>query len=198
METCKVKSSGNRAFLFSTLLSTFDKTNTTMGAIDELRWHAEIATYRAVTGVSANFPNGDGVPTIATFPAKGTIPIAKVLTGTISSTNENVRGTGTKFTTELFVDDYLYDADAAVRRIVKIIDDELLVLESAFPVDVVGITVRRCTPQTFKKIQVWSSHASNAAEFQEAPLGAGQWFVTGGAPFAYDALTGQISFVCSK
>jgi hypothetical protein len=168
-----------------------------MGAIDELRWHAEIATYRAVTGISANFPNGDGVPTIATFPAKGTIPIAKVLTGTISSTGANVRGTGTRFTTELFIDDYLYDADAAVRRITKIIDDELLVLESAFPADVSGITVRRCTPQTFKKIQVWSSGAA-VAEFQEAPLGAGQHFETGGAPLAYDALTGAISFVCSK
>jgi hypothetical protein len=174
------------------------KPKNTMGAIDELRWHAEIATYRAVTGATSNFPNSDGVPVVATFPVKGTIPIAKVLTGTISSTGDDVRGTGTLFTKEIFPDDYIYDADAAVRRVKKVIADDLLILEAAFPVDVVGITLRRCDPQTFKKVQVWSSHASNAAEFQEAPLGAGQHFVTGGAPFAYDALTGAISFVCSK
>lgn len=169
-----------------------------MGAPNELRWYPELAIYRAVTGSSANFPDGDGVPTIATFPAKGTIPIAKTLTGTISSTGNMVRGTGGKFNTELFVDDYLYDGDAAVRRIKKILDDDLLILEAAFPSDVVDIAVMRCVPQTFKFVQVWSSHASNAAEFQEAPLGPGQHFETGGAPFAYDALTGAISFVCSK
>lgn len=170
-----------------------------MGATDEFRWHREQAVYLAVTGVSGLFPNQNGVSTVGVFPAKGTIPVAKVLTGTIDSTGVNVRGTGTKFTTELFVDDYLYDADASVRKIKDIIDDQLLVLEAAFPADVNDITVRRCSPQTFKKIQVWSSGTA-AAKFQESTLGVGIHFETGGSPIAYDASASnaQISFTCSK
>jgi hypothetical protein len=166
--------------------------------ITNLLEYPEYAVYRAVTGQASVFPRAlDGVPTAVTFPVKGTIPLAHTNTGTISSTGVEVRGTGTAFETELRIDDYLYDNDNSVRRIIKIESDTKLVLNAAFPANVTGIAVLSCARQEFKVIQVENS-SENVAELQEAPFAANSRVILWGAPIAYDALTGQISFTVSK
>lgn len=168
--------------------------------INNMLEYPEHGLYRAVTGSATVFPIGeDGVPTtIATFPVKGTIPIARIMTGTISSTGVSVRGTGTLFESQVKIGDYLYDADASVRKIKSIETDTLLTLEAAFPADVVGITVRKCEPQTFKVIQAENTSTDTAAELQEAPFAAGSRIISWGSPIAYDATAGVIAFTVSK
>lgn len=58
------------------------------------------------------------------------------LTGTLSFNGVNVNGTGTLFLTELGVGQYIKlqaDANSSVRRIVEIINNTQLILESAYP-----------------------------------------------------------------
>lgn len=167
--------------------------------INETLWHDERAIFNAVTGQSSNFPQGDGTVTEDTFPAKGTIPLARTMTGTIESDGVNVLGTGTLFETELAVGDYLYDDDGAVRQIKHIESETKLTLRQAFPSDVSGIDVLYCQRQRFKMVTIEST-GTVAAILQEAPFAVGRRIVTGGAPFTYDASdsNAQISFVVNE
>lgn len=169
---------------------------------NETKWYDEKATYRAVTGASGYFPRADGVPTVASFPAKGTIPIARdpAPTGTISSDGTKVMAvTNMNFeTVSLKVGDYIYNADAQIRKITAILSKDLLEIESPFTVDLSGAKLLICERQFFKAIHARNTHASDAAILQESTFIAGDSFLNGGAPIVYDATAGQISFVCSK
>lgn len=160
--------------------------------INETLWHDEKQVFNAVTGQQSNFPQGDGTIDVGTFPTKGTIPIAQVKTGTITTDSNNgdgrdVLGVGTKFIEEgLKVGDYLYDGDAAVRRIDSIASNTSLRLSQAFPSDLTADDVLYCERQVFKMIIVEST-GSAAAELQESLFAVGRRVVHGGAPIAYDA-----------
>jgi hypothetical protein len=167
---------------------------------NERVWHPEEAVYRAVTGESSNFPNGDGTFTIGTFPTKGTIPKAVTKTGTFKSTGANVRGSGTLFTKQCRVGDYLYNNDAEVRRIKEVISDDMLILDSAFGADISSATaVKVCEKQYFVAVYAKSIGTANA-ELQETVFAVSETFFSGGAPIAYDASAtdAQIAFECHK
>jgi hypothetical protein len=167
--------------------------------INNLLEYPEYNVFRAVTGSTSVFPNGaTGTPTSASFPTKGTIPIARTMTGTIATTDNIVRGTSTLFESEFKIGDFLYNGDKSVRKITKILSDTLMELEAEFVADLAGGTAAlKCEPQIFKVIQVENSSA-NAAELQEAPFAAGSRVILWGAPIAYDALTGTLAFTVSK
>ena len=169
--------------------------------VKESLWHAERGRYRAVTGANSLFPNEDGVPTSYTpFPTKGTIPVAKTKTGTIQTDGANVRGTGTAFLSEIQEDDYLYNGDASVRRVIHVISDTLLVLEKAFPSSLsAGTALKVCKPQWAKEIDAKST-GTVAAILQETPFRVNDEDLCGGAPLAYDASASnaEISFSIAK
>lgn len=157
--------------------------------------------FRAVTGVTSVFPNGaKGIPTSATFPVKGTVPIARSMPGTILTTGVSVRGTGTTFESaaSFKIGDFLYNNDKSVRKIVSIESDTLMTLEAPFPTDIaVAIAPLKCEPQTFKIIQIENTGAGSA-EVQEAPFAANSRIVCYGAPIAYDAAAGTLAFTVSR
>lgn len=165
---------------------------------NETKWYAETATYRAVTGVSASFPQPNGKITVATFPTKGTVPIAKTPAGTINSDGVNVVGTGTAFGSSVKKGDFLYNG-TVIRKIQDVIDDTHLVLSQEFPSDLSGETLKVCECQFFKAIYAHSSDPdADATALQEAPFRSGGTFLNGGAPIAYDATAGEISFTVHK
>lgn len=168
----------------------------------ETLWHDNKQHFRAVTGQNSNFPQSDGTVEVISFPVKGTVPIAKVLPGTIESTGVMVRGTDTTFLSggKMKVGDFIYDGDAAVRCIKHIIHDELLELTQAFPSDISTAedNCLVCERQAFKQIIYSCTHADNAAELQEAPLAVGDRAFNEGEPIAYDATGSEISFAVSR
>jgi len=172
--------------------------------VNESLWHAERGFFRAVTGQSSLFPGADGVPAIGTFPAKGTIPVARTLTGTISSASSNgyyvVLGVGTSFLSEVQVDDFIYDGDVSLRKVISVISDTQLILEHSFPSDLSGVALKVCKPQIFKKVQAKSTGTVDA-KLQETIFKVGDDTpISGGAPISYDASASnaQISFSVSK
>lgn len=163
-------------------------------------WHPEIQTFRAVTGGAYNIPGPYGVIQKGTsFPAKGSIPVATGKSGTIISTGVNVRGTSTKFLSEMKQDDYLYHKDV-VRRIKYIVSDTLLVLSEAFPSDITVAEIPKvCESQYYVAIYIKNTNASTSAIVQEAPFGAGNADMNGGSPISYDASGGgTLEFTCHK
>ncbi len=167
--------------------------------VNNLLEYPEHNVFRAVTGATSVFPNGaKGIPVSGSFPTKGTIPIARPMTGTILTTGVNVRGTGTFFEREFKPGDFVYNNDKAVRKVMTIESDTVMTLEAAFTTDIsVAVTALKCEPQIFKVVQVENS-STNAAELQEAPFAAGSRVILWGAPIAYDALTGTLAFTVSK
>lgn len=175
---------------------------------NETKWYDERATYRAITNGAYNFPMGvaglvkgdGGVGSGSDFPIKGTIPVAMVRTGTISSNGVEVRGSDDADFSQIKPDDYLYDGNV-VRRIKSVCDDpgnKLIELWQAFPSNVNGIAIQHCERQFFKAIYAHSTHDSDSAILQEAPFRPGSTFLNGGAPISYDATSGEISFTCHK
>jgi hypothetical protein len=163
--------------------------------LNETLFHAEEATFRAVTGSAYNIPNAYGeIVKGSAFPTKGTMPSAVTREGTFKSEGKAVRGTNSQFT-KLLQGSYLYNGDV-LRQIDHVVSDDLLFLKQAFPADVsVATTVKVCDRQFYKKIYAKNTHASTSAIIQEAPLVSGDEFVNGGAPVAYDASGGgQLSF----
>lgn len=166
--------------------------------VNETLFHDENAVFRAVTGGAYNIPNSYGDIMAGTpFPKKGTIPVCVTSEGTFVSGGKAVRGTGTYFT-KFLVGSYLYDGNV-IRQIDYIVSDTLLFLKQAFPTDVsVATAVKFCERQYFKMIIAKSTHASAAAILQEAPFAAGTEVHDGGAPYSYDATSGEISFQMSR
>jgi hypothetical protein len=145
-------------------------------------------------------------PYLGSIPSKGTIPLAETLTGTIetdSSVGDTegliVLGTGTIFLTELNIGDFLYDGDAAIRKILYIFSDTMLQIEEKFPADLSADPVLRPKNQFYKQI-IAKSTGTVDAELQEAVFRVGEDVVLGGSPVAYDCSTANtlIEFTCSK
>ena len=147
-------------------------------------------------------------PYLGSVPAKGTIPLSETLTGTIESDNSGpdtalegriVIGTGTIFLTELMPGDFLYDGDAAVRKIRYIYSDTMLELEEPFPASLSADPVLRPKNNYYKQI-IAKSTGTVDAELQEAVFRVGEDVVLGGSPVAYDCSTANtlIEFTCSK
>jgi len=157
-------------------------------------FHSESAVFRAVTGSAYNIPNAYGdIVTGSSFPLVGTIPAALAYPGTFKSTGKNVRGTGTNFT-RFILNSYLYNG-SVLRQIDYVVSDTFLVLKQGFPTDVsVDTTVKICERQFYKMIIAMSTHATQAATLQEAPFRPNDRVVDGGAPYSYDATSGEISF----
>lgn len=167
--------------------------------VNEALFHDEQATFRAVTGGAYNFPNSYGLIASGTnFPTKGTIPQAVTQIGTFKSTGKVVRGTGTQFTQFIIQGDYLYDGNV-LRQIDYVQSDTMLFLKEGFPTDISSdTTVKTCSRQFFKLIIAKSTHATVNAILQEAPFVPGDHTYNGGAPYSYDATSGQISFQASQ
>lgn len=171
------------------------------------KWYDERETFRAVTGGAFRFPMGvagivvgDGTPSGGQFPTKGTIPVANVCTGTISSNGVDVRGSSNADFSQIKIDDYLYDGDV-VRRIKSVNNDpgnKLIELWEPFPSDLNGAAIRYCERLFFKHVYAKSTHASADPEIQEALFMNDDTFENAGSPISYDATTGQISFTCTK
>ena len=160
----------------------------------------ETATYRMVTGQSSNFPQGDGTIDTDTFPAAGSVPVARTFTGTISSNGTKVVGSGTAFITEgIKVGDYIYvAAQNAVRRIKAIIHDTMLDLDQGFPSNISGVAVLVCESQIYKRI-LWENTGTAAASIQETIISVGAKGFNEGTPVAYDASASnaQLEFTCT-
>lgn len=144
-------------------------------------------------------------PYLGAIPTKGTIPLYEVLTGTIVTDNAGtsagviVLGTGTLFTTQLAPGDFLYDNDAAVRKIRYIFSDTMLELEEKFPASVSAIAVMRPKRNYYKEVLAYSSGSADA-EVQEAEFTVDKYLLFEGAPVAYDASASnaEIQFSCRK
>ncbi len=162
--------------------------------INETMSHSESGTFRAVTGAAYNIPNSYGdIMKGTAFPVKGTIPVSLTYPGTIKSTGKAVRGTSTEFT-KLIIGSYVYAGDV-IRQIDYVVSDTLMFLKEAFPVDLSSDTLFKiCERQYYKMIIASSTHATDSAILQEAPFRANDRVVNGGAPYSYDATSGEISF----
>jgi hypothetical protein len=144
-------------------------------------------------------------PYLGVIPTKGTIPLAETLTGTITTDNAGtsegviVLGTDTIFLTELAPGDFLYDDDAAIRKIRYIFSDTMLELEEKFPASVSGVALKRPKNQYYKEILATSSGTADA-ELMEANFPDTSKYVGYGSPLSYDASAGsaQITFDCVK
>lgn len=171
---------------------------------NETEWYAEKGTYRARTGGAFNFPQGDGTILKGTgvgsgeqFPYKGTVPLARLLDGLISSTGVKVRGDDDANFDQLKKGDYLYDGNV-LREILYVETSKLLTLKEEFPSDVEDITIQVCECQNLKAIYAKNVHTSEDAILQEAPFAPGQTFLNGGAPISYDASLGDIEFTVHR
>lgn len=144
-------------------------------------------------------------PYLGAIPTKGTIPLPETLTGTITTDNAGtsagliVLGSGTIFLTEVYPGDFIYDNDAAIRKVVAVFSDTMLELEEKFPASVSGIALKVPKRSYYKAITARSSGSADA-ELQESSFVTGSSTVTGGSPLAYDAsaANAEIEFTCSK
>lgn len=166
--------------------------------LNETFFHDESGTFRAVTGSTYNIPDSYGsIVRGATFPTKGTIPLAATKIGTFKSEGKAVRGTGTEFT-KLIQGCYLYNGDV-LRQVDHVVSDTLMFLKEAFPSNVsVATAVKICERQYFREIFAKNTHASTSAILQEAPFRPADEMKNGGAPISYDASGGgEVSFKMS-
>lgn len=131
-------------------------------------------------------------PYLGTFATVGCFPAGVAKTGTFTTDNSSatakngkiVLGTGTQFTTELNVGDFLYNA-GKIRRIEAIMSDTKLELEYAFPTSLSGQNVVAAPGKHYKMITVKSTGTADAV-LQEQGFQAAQTIVTGGTPLSYD------------
>ena len=152
---------------------------------------------RIVTGVTH--------PYLGAIPTKGTIPIAETLTGTISTDNAGTSagvigvGTGSLFLTELSAGDFLYDSDAAIRKILYVFSDTMIQFEEKFPASLSSVAVKRPKNQYYKQVLAESTGSTNA-KLQESVFKAASKTVLDGSPVTYDVTTAssEITFDCSK
>ncbi len=167
---------------------------------NQSKWHAEKQVFRAVTGGAYRIPGAYGIIAYGSvFPTRGTIPISTPKAGTIISQGNKVRGTNTRFKSDVQEEDFIH-AKNVVRKVRYVISDTLLELEGGFPTDITGAGegLRICRPQDYNSIYAKSTSTSADAILQEAPFRQGDTQFGGGAPVSYDATTGEISFEVSQ
>ncbi len=112
--------------------------------------------------------------TLANAAAARWFPAATVMTGTISTTNTRVTGTGTLFRSEMNMGDYLVNSSNIARKVLNIISDTDMILSSAFPVDLSGATCTRARNQVLRRLEV--EFITNAGTIRNADQDtAGDW-----------------------
>jgi hypothetical protein len=144
-------------------------------------------------------------PYLGSIPTKGCIPLPETLTGTITTDNSGtsegviVLGTSTIFITEIQPGDYIYDSDAAVRRVLYVFSDTMLQIEEKFPASLSGAALKVPKKQYYKEVLATSS-GSGDAELMEADFPTTTKFIGAGSPLSYDAsgANAEITFDCSK
>ena len=96
-----------------------------------------------------------GVKPYSLTPSTATwFPAATALTGTLTSTGIRIVGTGTSFRTQINVGDYLVDATNIARRVVDVVDDNLLRVDSAFVAPLVAATCTRVRTLVCRQLSV--------------------------------------------
>jgi hypothetical protein len=162
---------------------------------NETQWHAETNVFRAVTGGAYRIVGAYGIIVYGSnFPQVGVMPPSTPKAGTIISQGPMVRGTSTSFLSDV-KEGYFLHAKNVVRRVRHVISDTLLELEGGFPTDITGAGegVRICRPQVYKSVYIKSTGSADPT-LQEAPFRQNDTFFDGGAPFSYDATSGELSF----
>lgn len=141
-------------------------------------------TARYVTGV-----NG--------YAVKGTLPLARALTGTFSSAGTVVIGTGTLFTTEIVEGDWLFSTTTnELRRVEGVSTDTTLRLEQAFSVDQTTQATKTCRALYFTIILTVSGGTSvtiNGATYKSEEIisyNASNCLM----PWYYDATGSELTF----
>lgn len=96
--------------------------------------------------------------------SKDTVPASIAVTGTIETVGTKVIGTTTKFKTEYQIGDFVYvAAKSDVRRVVNIISDTQMTLETAFGSDVAaGGTPKKVARQTCRVMKIWNGGGASA------------------------------------
>lgn len=106
---------------------------------------------------------------------KDTFPISTALTGTVTAAGPaRLIGTGTLFTTQLQVGEWVYiAANTECRQIKHILSDTELVLDQAFAAAVSGATPRRVPRQTWRGIS-WLINGTTTAVIDGQTFEAGK------------------------
>jgi hypothetical protein len=127
--------------------------------------------------------NNPELQDLSVVTGKGSIPTATAVTGTLSSSGTRVTGTGTKFLSEFREGDYLFNSTAAtnpaVREVLHILSDTVMVISSAFPADVSGISALRVRGK-YRAVGIVNSGAATG-KLNEGDLASGS-SVTVNAP----------------
>jgi hypothetical protein len=92
-----------------------------------------------------------------TYALNGTatwFPAASTLTGTLTSENITVRGTGTAFKTEIKAGDYLVNSSNIARKVHAVESDTLLTLDLHFDSDLSGATCSRVENEVLRHLKV--------------------------------------------
>lgn len=166
---------------------------------NQTKWADERNVFRAVTGGAYRLRGAYGIIAYGSvFPKVGTIPLSTPAAGTIISQGANVRGTGTAFLSTI-KEGYYIHAKNSVRKVLHVISDTLLVLESGFPTDITsaGEGLRFMRPQTYTSVYIKSTGSADPT-LQEAPFRQNDTFFDGGAPFSFDATSGELSFTVTE
>jgi hypothetical protein len=131
------------------------------------------------------------------FPAKGTLPAGRTLTGTFSSVGNIVTGTGTLFTTELAGrQGWLYSTtDNELRMFTQINGDTNLYLDKPFTNNQTDEPMIVCS-QLYMAIGAKSSHPTDDAQLNNRKFSAGSvknFSFEAQEPITYDAASGASS-----
>lgn len=167
--------------------------------------HDEGQFYRVVAAATPVAHNIFG-----TVPNKGTFPLPATMTGTITSdpastgtdNQKVVFGTGTLFTSEVRIGDYIYAGDV-VRKVVAIANNTQLTLEYKFPSAVSAAALKIVRPGRFRRIKAKNTGAG-VAIYQEAKMGTAEESdrasSMGLTPVSYDVsgANGEIIFELSE
>ena len=149
--------------------------------INATLFHDTLNTLRVYAGQNAH-------PYFGNVPVKGCMPPPKYGNGTIKADVYAIRGTNTTFQDgRIKINDFLWDGNAAVRRVVDIQSNNLLFIDKPFPGVVNGLSVYHAPRGQYRMIYAKSTGATVAAILQESTFSAGESMVNGGTPMGYDA-----------
>lgn len=148
--------------------------------INATLFHDTLNTLRVYTGQNAH-------PYFGNVRNKGVMPPAKYGNGTIKADVYAIRGTGTSFKDgRIKNNDFLWDGQAAVRRVIDIQSDDLLFIDKPFPGAVSALSVYYIPRGSYRMIYA-KSIGTVAAILQESQFGVGNTLLNGGSPLGYDA-----------
>lgn len=148
--------------------------------INATLFHDTLNTFRCYSGQNNH-------PYFGNVRNKGVMPPPDTRPGTISSDVYAIRGVNTVFTRgRIKINDFLWDGQAAVRRVTAIQSDTLLFIDKPFPSPVSNLSVYHIDRGAYRMIYA-KSVGTVASILQEASFEVGNTALTGGSPIAYDA-----------